>query len=732
MIESREQRKKSSLLRRRVIIIIISAVLVFTSAIALYLVNDYINNVIPYVDPADNTTYYIKSVNGVWALYDSDGRLRDKDSEFGYYVTKSGTFVEVKWETGEYYTRAVPDISDGELTEYEKVLIFKHVEKKNIRSIEVHNQTDSFIFYRFNIIEGRVDEKSDFVLYGSPFLTTNKDLLSSLIVATGYPLAAKRIDEPVMAGDAIDFSEYGLVAEKRTRTEKDKDGNEILVEYDYVPTYYIITTIEGERYKMIIGDRLVNGGGYYAQYVELDGDVEKPRSRVYVLGSSIGSSILADAKDFITPGIAYPVTQSDYYDVENFTLTSKGESKPKIAFSYVDIADRTGTVQGSRPYVFTDERSKSYQPNYDKIDSCLLAFMEPNIIDIAVLSPSYAERAEYGLMKKVLDENGNPVLDKNGNETYAYDAAHVISFERTAKDENNKDVTFTQTIYISEKNERGNYYSYTVINVQGLNVSLDMICEVSGDTYSFLSYDEYDWIYPYVLETGIKYTTNVTISKPDFNASFNVNNIQDGDNNAISVKAESSIGLSADTFGILKFTDERDHLWVITQTDVKVYAADGTTEMSPTGKLFGTNDIGERVKYLEKPIKDSNGNVIYVKLNEIKIDYVSGTSKSYVRHHTMIFKKLFQKINSLAIVDDYYLSKEDEAALIADPTKYIATISLTNNEGHTTTIDFYTLTARKAYIVVNGEGGYYVSTSAIHSIFDNSLNFLNCQDIKEG
>ena len=180
MIESREQRKKSSLLRRRKIIIIISVLLVIISGIALYFVNDYVNNVIPYVDEADGTTYYIKSVNGVWKLYDKSGVLLPTEEAFGYYVTKCGTLVEVKDDTGKYYTRAVPDISDGELTEYEKVLIFKHIESKNIRSIEVHNQLDVYKFYRFDINNMQADDKAGFVLSGSPLLTVKKDTLSAL------------------------------------------------------------------------------------------------------------------------------------------------------------------------------------------------------------------------------------------------------------------------------------------------------------------------------------------------------------------------------------------------------------------------------------------------------------------------------------------------------------------------------------------------------------------------
>ena len=739
MIESREQRKKSSLLRRRKIIIIISVLLVIISGVVLYFVNDYVNNVIPYVDEADGTTYYIKSVNGVWKMYDKNGVLLPTEEAFGYYVTECGTLVEVKDDTGVYYTRAVPDTSDGELTEYEKVLIFKHIETKNIRSIEIHNQSDVYKFYRFDINNMRADDKADFVLSGSPLLTLKKDTLSALAVAAGYPLATMRVDDYKTVDGQIDLAEYGLAPEKRTKIEKNEKGEEITVEYDYTPTYYILTTTSGERFKMIIGDCLVNGLGYYAQYVELDGNVEKPRNKIYVLGDSIKYSILSEAKTYITPGIAYPVTQNDYFDVTDFVLKKKvdGAYKSILSFSFIPTADRTGTVKGSKPYVFTDERSKSYQPNYDKIDTCLLAFMQPNIIDIAVLSPSSAERAKYGLMTEMLDAEGNPILNENGTKKYIYNSEYTISFKRTAKDNDGNKVNFLQTVYISKKNPNGNYYSYTTLEFldntemsKVTGITFDMICEVSADTFNFLSYDEFDWTYPYVLETGIKYATDLKVTTPNYSATFKIDNIKNGEDNAVAIVGSASDGKSADTFGLLKFTDAQGNNWLVTQTDVKVFAPDGKTEMAATGKLAGTNDIGERVKYLEKPIKDASGNVIYVKLNEIKIDYANGTTKSYVRHQTMIFKKLYQSINSLAIIDDYTMTKTEEEALIADPTKYLATVSLTNNEGETVTVDFYSLTSRKAYIVVNGEGGYYVSTSAVQRIFDNCAKFFNCEDIK--
>ena len=749
MIESREQRKKSSLLRRRKIIILVSVFLAIALGIALYFVNSYVNNVIPYVDAADGTTYYIKMVNGSWAMYDKSGNLLPIEEAFGYYVTESGTLVEVRPDTGEYFTRAVPDISDGELTEYEKVLIFRHIESKEIRSIEVHNQVDDFTFCRYNIEEKKLDDKSDLVLRSSPYLTIKQEMLSALRVSAGYALATTRVDNAKMIDGKLDLAEYGLSPEKRTKTELDKDGKEITVEYDYTPSYYILTTTSGEQFKMLIGDSLISGGGYYAQYVEMKNGVETPRNKLYVLSTSIGASLLAEAKVFITPGIAYPVTQSDYYDVKDFTINKKvdGNMQKVVSFSYIDIADRTGTVQGNHPYVFTDERSLSYHPNYNRIDKCLLSFMEPTIIDIAVLAPTNAERAKYGLMKEVLDEEGNPVLSENGLPTYVYDAPYVVSFKRTAKDDTGNTIDFIQTIYISEKNERGNYYSYTRLTFPNPTENtafatkltekiFDMICEVSADTFNFLTYDEYAWTYPFFLETGIRYLTSVTIEKSDYYANFEVTNTDDGENNATSVIAASSTGKTADTFGMLKFTDAKGNKWYINETDFKVQLPNGE-DGSHIGAKRDTNDIGQNVKYIVATDKTPdyitvNDGVIarvYIKLNEIKIDYVNGTSKTYVRYQTMLFKKLLQDINTLAIVDDYYLSEEDEAALINDPTKHLATITLSNNEGTTLKVDFYALTSRKAYIIVNGEGGYYVTMSALQKIFEDSEKFFNCENI---
>ena len=765
MIENREQRKKASLFRRRIIIICVSAVLFIAIAVTLSLVYNFVNTVIYYKDAADGTEYHIKKENDKWAMYDTDGNRLKTEDNFGYFVTKAGTLVEVK-EDGKYYTRAVPDVDEsiGEFTEYEKVLIFEHISQKDIRSIEIHNEKDSFTFWRYNIDKKQMDDKANFVFRGSPQLTIRKDALTALTSDAGYALATKRIDNPMkLKNGEIDFSEYGLVAEKRTRTVVDEDGKETVEEYDYIPAYYILTTTKGKQYKMIIGDRLINGGGYYAQYVEMKDGKEIPRNKVYTLAGSISATLLTEAKNFITPGIAYPTTQNDYYKVKNFEIKKLGlnsEYEKLVGFNFIDIADRTDTVKGNKPYVFNDDRSKSYYPDFDKIDVCLLNFMEPDIVDIAELHPSNQTLADekYGLMKKVLDENGNPVLDENGNEKYVFASKYVVSTERettiklTNTTSNGTETTknvklkYLQTIYISEKNEKGNYYSYTTISilddseVDSIDVDLDMICEVLGSTYNFLNFTKNEWTYPAFMETGIKYATKLEMSTPDYSVSFNINNLTDKYNvikngkvteetyNAISISASDSKGNKVDTFGMINAKEaDKKHRWYVSRTDVKLFDADGNERFSNTDMKMGTNAIGEKTRYLAKPFKTADGRIIYVNLNDIKVIFPNGTSRTFVRYQTMIFQKFFQGINSLRLVGEY--TPEDEEALISNPDNLYATFSLTNNEKETITAKFYTITSRKLYVTVNGEGGYYVSTADIDRLLENVGNFFDCKDI---
>ena len=131
--------KGKSLMRRRVIAIIATVLATIILIGTLVWVLDYVKTT-TFVD-VDGSKYYIRYRDKSYAMYDTSKKHKlDTDSEKGYYITDAGTLVEVDAETGEYTVQAVVDTEGNEVVGFNsRLLLFPHIEKKNIRSLEVHN-----------------------------------------------------------------------------------------------------------------------------------------------------------------------------------------------------------------------------------------------------------------------------------------------------------------------------------------------------------------------------------------------------------------------------------------------------------------------------------------------------------------------------------------------------------------------------------------------------------------
>ena len=80
------------------------------------------------------------------------------------------------------------------------------------------------------------------------------------------------------------------------------------------------------------------------------------------------------------------------------------------------------------------------------------------------------------------------------------------------------------------------------------------------------------------------------------------------------------------------------------------------------------------------------------------------------------------------IVDSYVVS-EEEIAEIVKPDNHIITIKITDEEGTTKTCEFYNITARKAYVVVDGQGGFYIHTAKLQKLINDVERFFNGEDV---
>ena len=739
-------KKRSTLARRRTIGIIVAAIIVAALAIALALVLDYVNGE-PVEDPADGTVYYVREKDDVYALYDTDRKtVMPTEEQYGYYVTHAGTLVQVDSEKGEWEIKAVVDTEGNEQLGFnQRVLMFPHLQKTDILQLDVHNSEGDFTFVRLNE-KGKVDASGDFFIKGAEINTYDQEKFASLYVSAGYTLTTRKIKDPIKDSNG-EFSEYGLVSEIREREVKDEKGNFVVNEagdgyvtetYEYEPAYYVLTDIKGNKHKVIIGDLMVNGGGYYVQYVNIDskGNEEK-RDAVYVLSADIGDTMLVAIEEFVTPQLTYPMTMNTYFDVEKFTIENRDHSasgkdylSPTVGFSYVDLTLRENTIKASQPYDFLEGFGLAgYTPDSNSIDACLQGIYDPAYVKVVKLSPSLEDFIKYGLAHESgTNENGDPI--------YKLLAEHRITFNYDVLDDaGNVAETLKHTIHITEPTATGSRYAFTEIvpidengnpkNSEAYNYNI--IVEIEGHSLNFLSWDEYDWINPSYVNLNIAFCQKITLETSDYSATFELDNSAWDGTDSISsthlvVTATDSNGNSTKTFAEMKVTDTDGNVWVITASEIKCYSSAGK-ELKIKTAAYEYNVMGTQVRVLNGAIPAADGSKVYVKANEIEVVTGEGSQK-ILRYDTNLFRSFYTTLLYASISDSYIMSVEEEAALIGNEENLLLTMTVTTTEGETKVYKFYRLTSRKAYITINGNGGFYVLTGRVEKIVSDAQRFF--------
>ena len=400
----------------------------------------------------------------------------------------------------------------------------------------------------------------------------------------------------------------------------------------------------------------------------------------------------------------------------------------QVGFSYIDLEDRTGTIYGIHPYVFMETSYVGYHPNYDNIDLVLRSLMDPTIADVTVLSPSNEDKVKYGIMDKTV----NP----DGSVSYSYNSAYTLSFDRTIIEENTGEkIDVNQTLYISKRNERGNYYVFTLIRfldatsesiLQG--VTLDTICEVSESSLKCLTFNGEDWIYPGFAEINISNTQRIELSSSSYSAWYDIIYATIGD--GVSVMQiqykDSTMSEVGATFHGITFKDASGNSWYVTPSAIKVYAPDGT-ELKPNTRRYDHNIYGEQVQVMDGYAQSADGIKVKVSANYVYV-ISGGKTETYLRYENSSFKKLFGVITSLKITENYNISEEDEKALLADPSKHQLTVKVTDIENNEFTYNFYSVTSRKSYLTIgegeNQVGGFYVQSTRIAKILSDAKKFV--------
>ena len=472
-----------SKLQKRALIVLAASIVCLSVILGVvsYVVN------LRYFTDADGTKYRIKQKDGIYVLCDTDGYTLDKTTD-GYFITDAGNLIEVDETSGDASVYAVVDTEGNEAVgTSNRILMFPHTAKAAIASIEVHNSYGTYTFYR--------DKDNNFQIKEHEGISYDKELLSALVVSTGYTLSMEKLKDPIKDENGA-FTEYGLAPEVRV----DEDGNE----YNYEPAYYILTDVSGNKYEVIIGDPIVSGAGYYAQY--------RGRDAVYILSNDLSKTLLVPIENLVTPMIVYPMTMTTYFDVDNFTLIrydyegaaaagldfSKEDltdeelaalepyTKVLTSFRYIDLEERQNTENSSIPYLMTPLSDlDSYNANSINIDTCLQAF----------LNMSFVRVVKLGITEKILAE-------------YGLDMPRYVIYMKFQNLEH--------YIYISDMTEDGTYYIGSPL--------FDQMVEVDRAYLPFLHWNEFDWVDPNLLQVNLAFVDYMQLTSPTYNVTFRMDN----------------------------------------------------------------------------------------------------------------------------------------------------------------------------------------------------------------
>lgn len=322
-------------------------------------------------------------------------------------------------------------------------LMFPQVERADMQSMEVHNEHGTYKFVRNG------DGESDFVIEGYENLAYDQELFSQLVVSSGYTMVEKVTENPTEQ----ELIDYGF---------KNTEGE--------VP-YYILTTKSGDVHKVLIGKKLISGGGYYAMY--------EGRDTVYFLDVSLEETILKPIESLVTPLLTAGIETTDYYLIDDFTIKHYGED-------FLVCRNLTTQELSEMETTALAAAVVTYPADYDVslfYDQTLQALCYCTGESVAALGIDEENLEKYGLT----------------------DAPYEISYEYGG---------YTYKLTASELSEDGYYYVATSL--------FKIIVRVPAADFEFLTWDLINWIDTKVFSRNITFVKSIEVMGNDFSEVFNL------------------------------------------------------------------------------------------------------------------------------------------------------------------------------------------------------------------
>ena len=173
------------------------------------------------------------------------------------------------------------DLDGDTVSGTNRPFVYPNITRSDIKDLTVTNKNGSFKVYR--------TPNGSYVFENAELCNFDQELFSSLIVNCTYMLSMGKVT------DAKSLEDYGLAGE---------EGSNATI---------VINTVDEKYHKILIGDELPSGGGYYAKYYS------KPF--IYVLDGSYSNDVLQPVTKFLTANLGYTIgNTNDIYNISDLLM----------------------------------------------------------------------------------------------------------------------------------------------------------------------------------------------------------------------------------------------------------------------------------------------------------------------------------------------------------------------------------------------------------------------------
>lgn len=326
--------------------------------------------------------------------------------------------------------------------------MYSHLDRSEMKSIEVTNEYGTYRFI--------ADGEGSFYIEGYRDIAVDATLLSSLVTTCGSTLSKLRV-----TADASDekLEEYGL-----------KDP----------VAHWIVTDKNDKQYKVYVGRKLLTGGGYYCAFAG--------RNSVYVLDTTLASTVLEPIETFVTPYIIYGISQNDFYTVDDFTIYNGNERF--FTIGHVD-KDEQSSEDALAEYVMT--YPAPYNPDSDVYLALILSFS------------SFTGDSTFKLG-----------VEEEDLETFGFTHPdHTVYFKYNGEE---------YFFMMSDDGEDG----YYVLS----GIYPDIITKISKKNAAFADYDLLKWLNPYFFRRNITTIDTIRIQTDTVDETFHLTHFTDEEGSA--------------------------------------------------------------------------------------------------------------------------------------------------------------------------------------------------------